>query len=64
MEFWTKLALVIGLILIVVPATLRIGDVVYVDNSTFTAIFVIGVILIVIGNNNRLRTAENPRHVE
>ncbi len=64
MEFWTKLALVMGLLLIVVPASLRMGGIVYVDNSTFTAIFVIGVILIVIGNNNRLRASENQLPIE
>jgi hypothetical protein len=60
-EFWPKLALVIGLLLIVVPATLRIGDVVYVDNSTFTAFFAIGIIMIVIANSNRRRSPEDVR---
>ncbi len=64
MEFWTKVALLIGLLLIVVPALLRMEDIVYVDNSTFTTFFVIGILLIVIGNNNRLRQAENPRSAD
>ncbi len=61
MEFWTKIALLIGLLVIVVPALVRMEDIVYVDNSTFTTFFVIGIILIVIGNNNRLRQEESPR---
>ncbi len=64
MQIWSKLALVSGLLLIVVPATLRIGDVVYVDNSTFTTVFVIGIILIVIGNNNRMRASESVRRTD
>jgi len=63
-QIWSKLALVSGLLLIVVPATLRIGDVVYVDNSTFTTVFVIGIILIVIGNNNRMRASESVRRTD
>ncbi len=61
MELLPKLALLIGLLLIVVPATLRIGEVFYVDNSTFTAFFAIGIIMIMIANSNRRRPSEDIR---
>jgi len=58
MEFWTKLALFIGLLLIVSPLVLRMYD--FIDNSTTMPFFVIGVILVVIGERNRVRLEENP----
>jgi hypothetical protein len=56
MEFWTKLALFIGLLLIVTPLVLRMYD--FIDNSTTMPFFVIGVILVVIGERNRVRLEE------
>ncbi len=58
MEFWTKLALFVGLLLIVSPLVLRMYD--FIDNSTTMPFFVIGVILVVIGERNRVRLEENP----
>ena len=58
MEFWTKLALFNGLVLIVSPLVLRMYD--FIDNSTTLPFFVIGVILVVIGERNRIRLEENP----
>ena len=58
MEFWTKLALFIGLVLIVSPLVLRMYD--FIDNSTTLPFFVIGVILVVIGERNRVQLEENP----
>ena len=58
MEFWTKLALFSGLVLIVSPLVLRMYD--FIDNSTTLPFFVIGVILVVIGERNRIRLEENP----
>jgi len=58
MEFWTKLALFIGLVLIVSPLVLRMYD--FIDNSTTLPFFVIGVILVVIGERNRVQFEENP----
>ncbi len=58
MEFWTKLALFIGLVLIVSPLVLRMYD--FIDNSTTLPVFVIGVILVVIGERNRVQFEENP----
>ena len=58
MEFWTKLALFVGLLLIVSPLVLRMYG--FIDNSTTLPFFVIGVILVVIGERNRVRLEENP----
>ena len=58
MEFWTKLALFSGLVLIVSPLVLRMYD--FIDNSTTLPFFVIGVILVAIGERNRVRLEENP----
>ena len=57
MEFWTKLALFVGLVLIVSPLVLRMYD--FIDNSTTAPLFLIGVILVVIGERNRVRLEEN-----
>jgi hypothetical protein len=58
MEYWTKLALFAGLLLIVSPLVLRTYDL--IDNSTTAPFFLIGVILVVIGERNRVREEENP----
>jgi hypothetical protein len=58
MEFWTKLALVSGLLLIVSPLVLRMYN--FIDNSTTAPFFLIGVVLVVIGERNRVRAEENP----
>ena len=52
MQFWAKIALLSGLLMIVGPAMLRISD--FIDNSIFTAFFAIGILLVIIGNNNRI----------
>ena len=57
MEFWTKLALFAGLVLFVSPLVLRMYD--FIDNSTTAPLFLIGVILVVIGERNRVRLEEN-----
>jgi len=57
MEFWTRLALFAGLVLIVSPLVLRMYD--FIDNSTTAPFFLIGVILVVIGERNRVRLEEN-----
>ncbi len=58
MEFWTKLALFTGFLLIVSPLVLRMYDL--IDNSTTAPFFLIGVVLVVIGERNRVRLEENP----
>jgi len=57
MEFWTKLAMFVGLLLIVSPLVLRMYD--FIDNGTTAPFFLIGVILVVIGERNRVRLEEN-----
>ena len=56
MDFWTKLAFLTGLVLIVSPLTLRTYD--FIDNATTLPFFVIGVILVVMGERNRVRLEE------
>jgi hypothetical protein len=58
MEYWTKLALFAGLLLIVSPLVLRTYDL--IDNTTTAPFFLVGVILVVIGERNRVREEENP----
>jgi len=56
MDFWTRLAFLTGLVLIVSPLTLRTYDL--IDNATTLPLFVIGVILVVMGERNRVRLEE------
>ncbi len=56
MDFWTKLAFLTGSVLIVTPLTLRMYDV--IDNAATLPFFVIGVIIVVIGERNRVRLEE------
>ena len=56
MDFWTKLAFLTGSVLIVSPLTLRVYDL--IDNATTLPFFVIGVIIVVMGERNRVRIEE------
>ena len=56
MDFWTKLAFLIGFLLIVSPLTLRMYDL--IDNATTLPFFVIGLIIVVMGERNRVRLEE------
>ncbi len=56
MDFWTKVAFFIGFLLIVSPLTLRMYDL--IDNATTLPFFVIGVIIVVMGERNRVRLEE------
>ena len=58
MDFWTKLAFLTGFLLTVSPLVIRMYDL--IDNATTLPFFVIGVILVVIGERNRVRLEENP----
>jgi hypothetical protein len=58
MDFWTKLAFSVGLLLTLISLMLRMYD--FIDNSTTLPFFVIGVIIVVIGEGNRVRLEENP----
>ena len=57
MDFWTKLAFLTGFVLIVSPLTLRTYDL--IDNATTLPFFVIGVLLVVMGERNRVRLEES-----
>jgi len=57
MDFWTKLAFLTGFLLTVSPLVIRMYDL--IDNATTLPFFVIGVILVVIGERNRVRLEEN-----
>jgi len=57
MDFWTKLAFLTGFVLIVGPLTLRTYDL--IDNATTLPFFVIGVILVVMGERNRVSLEES-----
>ena len=57
MDFWTRLAFVTGFVLIVSPLALRTYD--FIDNATTLPFFVIGVILVVMGERNRAHLEES-----
>jgi hypothetical protein len=54
------LSAIAGFSLIVGPALLTINGL--LDNTTFTTLFVVGFVLIVLGNSNRARSSQ--RHSE
>jgi hypothetical protein len=56
MDFWTKLAFLTGFVLIVSPLTLRMYDL--IDNAATAPIFVIGVIIVAMGERNRVSLEE------
>ena len=57
MDFWTRLAFLTGFVLIVSPLTLRTYDL--IDNATTLPFFVIGVVLVVMGERNRVHVEES-----
>jgi phosphoglycerol transferase MdoB-like AlkP superfamily enzyme len=57
MDFWTKLAFLTGFVLIVCPLALRTYE--FIDNATTLPFFVIGVILVAMGERNRARLGES-----
>ncbi len=58
MDFWTKIAFSIGFLLTAAPLLLRMYD--FIDNSTTLPFFVIGVIIVVMGERSRVRLEEKP----
>ena len=58
MEFWTELAFILGFTLTLGSLGLRWYD--FIDNSMTLPFFVIGVIIVIIGERNRVRLEENP----
>ena len=57
MDFWTKLAFFTGLLLILSSLAFRMYDL--IDNATTLPFFVIGVILVVMGERNRAHLEES-----
>jgi phosphoglycerol transferase MdoB-like AlkP superfamily enzyme len=57
MDFWTKIAFVTGFVLIVSPLMFRTYDL--IDNATTLPFFIIGVILVVMGERNRVHLEES-----
>ena len=57
MDFWTKLAFLTGFVLIVSPLALRTYE--FIDNATTLPFFVIGVILVIMGERNRVHLEES-----
>ncbi len=58
MDFWTKAAFLIGFLLAVSSLLVRMYN--FIDNSTTLPFFVIGVIVVVMGERNRVRLEEKP----
>jgi hypothetical protein len=56
MDFWTRLAFLTGFVLMVSPLTLRMYDL--IDNATTLPFFLIGVIIVVMGERNRVHLEE------
>lgn len=51
-----KLTAIAGFSLIVGPALLAINDL--LDNGTFTALFIVGFVLIIVSSSNRARSSQ------
>jgi len=51
-----KLIAIAGFFLIVGPALLTVNGL--LDNSTFTALFIVGFVLIIVSGSNRARSAQ------
>ena len=56
MRTLAKLTAIAGFFLIVGPALLTINGL--VDNSTFTVLFIVGFVLIIVSGSNRARLAQ------
>ncbi len=54
-----KLAAIAGFFLIVGPALLTINGL--VDNSTFTVLFIVGFVLIIVSGSNRARLSQTQK---
>jgi hypothetical protein len=57
-----KLIAIAGFSLIVGPALLTING--FLDNATFTALFIIGFVLIIVSNSNRARPASTQKQTQ
>ena len=57
-----KLMAIAGFFLIVGPALLTINGL--LDNATFTALFIVGFVLVVVSGSNRVRSSQNQRKLD
>jgi hypothetical protein len=57
-----KITVIAGFSLIVAPALLAINDL--LDNTTFTALFIVGFVLIIVSSSNRARSAQRQRKLD
>ncbi len=57
-----KLTAIAGFFLIVGPALLTINGL--LDNATFTALFIVGFILVIVSSSNRVRSSRSQRRLD
>jgi len=57
-----KLIAIAGFFLIVGPALLTINGL--LDNTTFTALFIVGFVLVIVSSSNRVRSSQNQRKLD
>jgi hypothetical protein len=57
-----KITAIGGFSLIVAPALLAINGL--LDNATFTTLFIVGFVLIIVSNSNRTRSAQQRRKLD
>jgi hypothetical protein len=57
-----KLTAIAGFFLIVGPALLSINGL--LDNATFTILFIVGFVLIIVSNSNRARSTQQRRKLD
>ena len=62
MRLLGKLTAIAGFFLIVGPALLTINGL--LDNATFTALFIVGFVLIIVSNSNRARSTQQRRRLD
>ena len=57
-----KVTAIAGFFLIVGPALLAINGL--LDNATFTVLFIVGFVLIIVSSSNRARTSDRQRRLD
>jgi hypothetical protein len=57
-----KLTAIAGFFLIVGPALLTINGL--LDNGTFTTLFIVGFVLIIVSNSNRAKSSQRQRKLD
>jgi len=57
-----KLIAIAGFFLIVGPGLLAINGL--LDNTTFTALFIVGFVLVIVSSSNRVRSSQSQRKLD